>query len=274
MHTPAQIRNAWDQLASGYDQFVTPTHLPLAEKSLRIAGLRPGMKFLDVAAGSGALSLPAAQMGAQVVATDISPRMIEQLNIRARANRLPNLEGHVMDAHALDFEDDSFDISGSLYGVMLVPDLPRAMREMRRVTRPGGRVLIITFAPPPQVEFLRFFLSAMKTVIPDFVSLPMDPPPLPFQVSDPDKLHHEMREAGLRDIRIETTSHGVEYESAEDLWKWVINSNPIGAGWVADLNAEQETAVKRVLDDMLRERAGENKTAVLINQSNIGVGSV
>ena len=68
-----QTRAAWDEIAVGYDDFVTPSHMWLASEGLRRAGLRPGMRFLDVAAGSGALSVPAARLGAQVLATDLSP---------------------------------------------------------------------------------------------------------------------------------------------------------------------------------------------------------
>jgi 2-polyprenyl-3-methyl-5-hydroxy-6-metoxy-1,4-benzoquinol methylase len=65
---------AWDEIAAGYDEFVTPSHMALGEDALRRADLRPGMRFLDVAAGSGALSLPAARLGAQVLSTDAAPR--------------------------------------------------------------------------------------------------------------------------------------------------------------------------------------------------------
>ena len=67
MTTLEQIRNAWDSIAAGYDEFVTPSGgWALPEDALRRVGLRPGMRFLDVAAGSGALSIPAARLGAQV----------------------------------------------------------------------------------------------------------------------------------------------------------------------------------------------------------------
>ena len=55
-----------------------------------------------------------------------------------------------MDAHALELDDDSFDLTGSQFGVMLVPDQPIALREMVRVTKPGGRVLLIAYGPPAE----------------------------------------------------------------------------------------------------------------------------
>jgi ubiquinone/menaquinone biosynthesis C-methylase UbiE len=79
-----QTRVAWDKIAAGYDEFVTPTHFGLGAEVLRRAGLRPGMRLLDVAAGSGAVSLSAARLGANVTSVDISPVMVERLKARAR----------------------------------------------------------------------------------------------------------------------------------------------------------------------------------------------
>ena len=268
-----RTRNAWDAMAAGFDEFVTPVNMPLAEHALRLAGLRPGMRLLDVAAGSGALSIPAARLGAQVVATDIAPTMVERLNLRARDEGLSNLEGRVLDGQALELEDDTFDIAASQFGVMLFPDLPRGLREMARVTKPGGRVLIVAFGPPTKAEFLGFFLGALHAAVPGFTGLPVDPPPLPFQIADPEKLLQEMARAGLADIQIETVNHGMEFQSATHMWDMVTSSNPIGAMLVADLTEEQRAAARQALDGMLRQRSGGRGPAVLNNEINIGIGA-
>ena len=272
--TPEQeaTRSAWDSIAAGYDEFATSTNMALAEDALRRVGLRPDMRFLDVAAGAGALSIPAARIGAQVLSTDISPAMLERLTMRAQAEGL-NVESRVMDGHLLAIEDDTFDISGSQFGVMLFPDLPRGLRELVRVTKPGGRVLMVAFGPPTEVEFLGFFLGAMRAVIPGFSGLPMDPPPLPFQVADPEVLRQRMTEAGLRDVRIERVNHRMEFLSGRQMWDWVTTSNPIGAMLVADLSPEQSVAVQQALDGKLRERSGGSGPATLTNPVHIGIGS-
>lgn len=272
-HSVARTRDSWDEIASGFDAFVTPSNIDLADGALHRAGLEPEMRVLDVAAGSGALSIPAARRGAQVVATDIAPAMIERLNERAREEGLANLEGRVMDGQALDLADDTFDIAASQFGVMLFPDLARGLSEMVRVTRPGGRVLLITMGPPSQVEFLGFFVSAVKAVVPEFTGLPMDPPPLPFQVSDAGTLATKLADAGLRDVRVETANHRLEFESGRHLWNWVISSNPIGAGMVADLTAAQKAAAQAAMDTALSERAGGSGPAILNNAVNIGIGT-
>ena len=267
------IQDAWTEIAPGYDEFVTPSNIAIAEEALQRAGLRPELRVLDVAAGSGALSIPAARAGAEVVATDISPAMVERLEARAREEGLSNLKARVMDGQSLDLENDSFDIAGSQFGVMLFPDLPRGLSELVRVTKPGGCVVLVTMGSPEELEFLGFFLDAVKTVVPDFTGLPMDPPPLPFQVANPEVLSERIADGGLQDIQVETANHQMEFHSGTQMWNWVTASNPIGAEMVADLTAEQKAAVQKALDDKLSKRAGGSGPAVLNNSVNIGIGT-
>jgi len=266
-------RGAWDRIAAGYDQFVAPTEVQLANEALALAGVRSGTRFLDVAAGTGGLSLPAARLGAEVLATDLSPRMIERLLARARQEGLDNVEARIMDGHALELEDDTFDVSGSQFGVMLFPDLPRGLQEMVRVTRPGGRVLLIAFGPPEQVEFLGFFLGAVQAAVPGFEGPPAGPPPLEFQVADPEKLRARLADAGLRDVRVEPGAELLEFESGQQMWDWVLNSNPLAEMTITDLTQEQRAEVRQVLDGMLRERSRGSGRAVLTNPVHIGIGT-
>ena len=74
---------AWDAIAEGYDRYVASQEVDLANEALRLVGLEPGERFLDVAAGPGGLSLPAARMGARVLATDWSAAMIERFEARS-----------------------------------------------------------------------------------------------------------------------------------------------------------------------------------------------
>src|SRR5687767_15274872 len=104
MDTLENTRAAWDRIAPGYDRTNTPTQMWLGNEGLRRVGLRSGMRFLDVAAGSGALSIPAARLGARVLATDQSPRMLQLLEARA-ANEGLGIETRVMDGHALELDD-------------------------------------------------------------------------------------------------------------------------------------------------------------------------
>jgi ubiquinone/menaquinone biosynthesis C-methylase UbiE len=264
---------AWDAIAEGYDRYVAPQEADLAGEALRLARLRAGQRFLDVAAGTGGLSLPAARLGAQVLATDWSPAMIERFEARARSEGLRDTEGRVMDCHALDMPDDSFDVTGSQFGVMLVPDQPRALREMVRVTKPGGQVILIAYSHPAELEFLQLFIAAMKAVAPEFTGVPDDPPPLEFQVADPEVLRARLTDAGLNDVRVERTAERPAFASGQQMWDWLYNGNPIVEMVIGDLSDEQRATVRQVLDGMLRERAGAEARAVITNPVHIGIGT-
>jgi ubiquinone/menaquinone biosynthesis C-methylase UbiE len=264
---------AWDAIAEGYDRYVAPREADLAAETLRLVGLRAGERFLDVAAGPGGLSLPAARLGARVLAVDWSAAMIERFEARVREEGLGDAEGRVMDCHALDLPDDGFDVTGSLFGVMLVPDQPRALREMARVTRPGGRTVVIAYGRAAEFEALQVFIGALTAVAPDFPGLPDDPPPLEFQAGNPAVLRDRLRDAGLKDVRVERTAESLAFTSGQELWDWMLYSNPIAGMAVADLTESKRARMRGVLDGMLRERAGGNGRTVLTNAVNIGIGT-
>jgi ubiquinone/menaquinone biosynthesis C-methylase UbiE len=267
-------RGAWDAIAPGYDRTNTPTQMWIAEQGLRRAGLRAGMRLLDVAAGSGALSIPAARLGARVLATDQSAAMLRLLDARARREGLA-VETRVMDGHALGLDDDSFDIAGSQFGVMLFPDMPKGIREMARVVRPGGRVLMNVYGDPHEIEFLGFLVGAVQSVRPDFHGPPMDPPPLPFQLADPRRLRKELAAAGLKDVEVETVTETTEHATGKDLWEWLVWSNPIVETVLGSLSLtdDERVVIQRALEKMVRERAGGSGPARLTNPVHIGVGT-
>lgn len=264
---------AWDAIAALYDAHVAPGESELATAGLGLAGLKAGDTFLDVAAGTGGLSLPAARLGAKVLATDWSPKMIEHFNARARDEGL-DAEGRVMDCHALDIPDDSYDVTGSQFGVMLVPDQAQALREMVRVTRPGGRVLLIAYGDPSEFEALHVFISAVQAVVPEFEGPAEDEPMLEFQVADPDVLRQRLIDAGLTNVTIDTTNQErITVRNGQQLWDWTLGSNPIPNMLVTDLTHLQRKDIIQVLDGMVRERSGANAAAVLTAPLNIGVGT-
>ena len=263
---------AWDAIATLYDEHVAPGESELATAGLRLAGLRAGDTFLDVAAGTGGLSLPAARLGAKVLATDWAPTMIERFNARAAAEGL-DAEGRVMDCHALDVADDTYDVTGSQFGVMLVPDQTQALREMVRVTKPGGRVLLIAYGNPGEFEALHFFIGAVQAVVPEFEGPADDEPMLEFQVADPEVLRQRLTDAGLKDVTVDTShQERIQVQTGQQLWNWCLGGNPIPGMLVADLTDEQRADIIQVLDGMVRERSAGNGPAVLTAPLNIGVG--
>jgi SAM-dependent methyltransferase len=199
--------------------------------------------------------------------------MVELFTARAAAEGL-DTDGRVMDCHALDLPDDGFDVTGSQFGVMLVPDQARALREMVRVTRPGGRVLLIAYGDPARFEAFHAFVAAVQAVVPEFEGPSEDEPLLEFQVADPEVMHQRLTEAGLTDVVLDTThQERTKVRSGQQLWDWCLGGNPIPGMLVADLSEAQRSDIVRVLDGMVRERADRTGTAVFTAPLNIGLGT-
>jgi len=128
---------------------------PVTERMLDLAHLRIGGRVLDIGAGAGDQALAAARRvgpTGSVLATDISATMLETAAMSARKERLSNVDTHVMDAQMLDLTSDSFDAAISRFALMLVPDIDKALGEIRRVLRRGGRFAAIVFENCPYLS--------------------------------------------------------------------------------------------------------------------------
>lgn len=119
---------------------------PLGPILVRATGIGPGMRVLDVAAGSGNISLPAAATGADVVSSDLTPELLQRSSDRAAAQGL-TIDYREANAHALPFGDGEFDVVMSAIGVQFAPDQQRAADELVRVCRPGGTIGVISWTP-------------------------------------------------------------------------------------------------------------------------------
>ncbi|MDQ2630777.1 MAG: class I SAM-dependent methyltransferase [Actinomycetota bacterium] len=126
---------------------------PLGPRLVEAAGIGAGQRVLDVAAGTGNASIPAAQAGAEVVASDLTPELFEAGRARAAAAGV-ELEWVEADAHGLPFEDAGFDTVISSIGVMFAPFHQAAADELVRVCRPGGTIGLLSWTPEGMIGAL------------------------------------------------------------------------------------------------------------------------
>ena len=117
-----------------------------AEGFINRLGLKPGTKVLDVACGTGNLSLPAARLGANVTGIDIAPNLIEQARANAAREGL-KAQFDEGDAEALPYPDASFDATVTMYGAMFAPRPDVVAAELKRVTKPGGLIAMGNWTP-------------------------------------------------------------------------------------------------------------------------------
>ncbi|OBH49741.1 hypothetical protein A5687_13875 [Mycobacterium mantenii] len=143
---------------------------PLGPALVKATGIGPGVRVLDVAAGSGNISLPAAATGATVVSTDLTPELLQRSRARAEARGL-TIDYREANAHALPFGDGEFDVVMSAIGVQFAPDQQRAAAELVRVCRPGGTIGVISWTPEG------FFGRMLATIRPYRPSLSHPVPP-------------------------------------------------------------------------------------------------
>ncbi|NUT72612.1 class I SAM-dependent methyltransferase [Pseudarthrobacter sp. C4D7] len=156
--------------ASGdYPALADEMLLELGAVLVEASGIRPRQRVLDVAAGTGNAAIPAAMMGAKVVASDLTPELFEA-GRREAANRGVSLDWQEADAEALPFGDGEFDAVMSCIGVMFAPHHQAAANELLRVCRPGGSIGLLSWTPE---GFIGQLFAAMKPFAP--------PPPLGAQ---------------------------------------------------------------------------------------------
>jgi SAM-dependent methyltransferase len=160
----AKHRAMW---ASGdYPKLAAELVAPLGPVLVEAAGVGSGDRVLDVAAGTGNAAIPAAQAGASVIASDLCPELLESGRALA-AEQGVELEWREGNAHALPFSDNEFDVVMSCIGVMFAPFHQQAADELVRVTKPGGRIGLISWTPEGHIGQL---WATMK---------PYAPPPPP-----------------------------------------------------------------------------------------------
>ena len=147
----ARHRAMW---ASGdYPSMVETFLLPLGPRLVEACGIGPGMRVLDVAAGTGNASIPAAERGANVTASDLTPELFDAGRARAKAQGV-ELEWVEADAENLPFEDESYDVVMSSIGAMFAPHHQDVADELVRVCRPGGTIGLLSWTPEGMIGAL------------------------------------------------------------------------------------------------------------------------
>ena len=216
----ATTRQQWQDAAEAWNawgRFLATWLGPATEAMLDMAKVGPGSFVLDVAAGAGQQTLIAAQRAGpsgRVLATDISPDILDYAQENARIQGLHNVETLEADGESLDVAPDSFDAAISRVGLIYFPDQQRALANIIRSLRPGGRFAAIVYSTPEN----NGFFSKPVSIIRERAQLP--PPaagqPGPFSLGSPGTLSNVLEEAGFRDIEEEVVSAPVVLPTAAD----------------------------------------------------------
>ena len=267
---PESTPQVWSDCSSAYEAFATAVTEHFAVDAIRLARLGPGSAVLDVGAGTGAFTLAAARMGTQVLGTDFSPQMIRLLQRKCRSLAYQNVQTAVMDGQNLELDDERFDVAASLFSLMFFPDHERGLREIHRVLRPGGQVVVATWAPPQRVELMRLMGDAMFSA---GVSPPAnDHVPHWLNLCHPARLRARLESVGFEKVHIVTVAHVSVFEEATELARVLPASTPSSASLLAAMTDEERERFFNALVTDFLERQGEGPYAVS-NEALIAVGS-
>lgn len=256
---PEQDPKVWSMVAEGYAAHVDPMTSTFAPDVIRLLAPKEGERVLDVACGAGAVAIPAAGSGAEVLATDITPAFVEIVRERADEAGLTNVDAQVMDGQALDLADDTFDAAMSNFGVFLFPQRAKGFAEMHRVLRPGGRAVVTSFMGPPDNEWIAFFGESVRRAFPDQQA---PPPPQFLELADPNRLQSEMSAAGFSEVEVETVRRQVRWPSVDAMWMALAESAPIFRPLMDKVGPEGKDRLRAVFEAMAEERFGDAAPAM------------
>lgn len=244
----AMSLQAWSAVAEGWERRraqLAEQNEPVERALIERLAPEPGQTILELAAGIGDVGFAAAaRVGEEgrLISTDFSPEMVEGARRRDEELRLGNVEHRVMDAEAMDLPDASVDGVVCRFGYMLMADPAQALRETRRVLRPGGRLSFATWAGPDRNPFL----SVMGAALMAHGHVPPPDPGAPgiFAISTPDRATELATAGGFDDVDVEEAAIGVHYAGVEEWWAFTQDIAGPFAAVLAGLSGQEAATVQ------------------------------
>ncbi|MFN8513711.1 MAG: methyltransferase domain-containing protein [Chloroflexia bacterium] len=255
-------REQWDTVAEAWDRWTPTLQIwlgPVTTAMLDLAQLRPGDRVLDAAAGAGEPGPSAAeQIGptGSILSTDFAANILAFAQRAARARKITNFATRVMDAENLDLPDASFDAAFSRLGIIYCPDRAKALAEMRRVLKPGGRAVVASFTTPDQNRFM----SGPIGIIRRRAQLPPPPPglPSPFSLGAPGVMETMLQQAGFRSVATRTIDSPLNLTSAAECTRFERESFGALTQMLAAQSPEARAAAWEEVAQQLEQFEGPN----------------
>jgi enediyne biosynthesis protein CalE5 len=269
-------REQWNVAAGGWrkwSELIDSAAGGISDRLVELAGVEPGSRVLDVAAGYGEPSLSAARAAGadgNVVATDISAEMLAFGRERAETAGLQNIEFVESDVMSLDFPPESFDAALSRWGIIFEPDGEGAAARVRGFLVPGSRMAISSWGPPDRTPFLGV---PMRTAM-QFLDVPPPPPGTPGPLSRPteEAIGGLLSGGGFSDVDVEEVEVTFDWDSPEDFTTFVKEIAPPISAIIDPQPEDVQEQAWNAITEAIGERAADDGTVSLTNQVLLASG--
>ena len=243
------IRQGWEEVATEYAQDRLGIFERFGGRLLELVRPSPGSKLLDVGTGAGAVALQArAWVGpdGQVTGSDVAQAMVELAEQAAAERGIAGVTFCQMDGEQLDFADASFDTVTCAFSLFQVPDMTRALAEMWRVLKPGGRLGLSNWGP----GFFTPVASLQRDLFREFGLRPLLTNPISLQ---PDAVEKMLHEAAFSAVELLEENDTVWFEDPAEVWAFNLDMGPFPVMLRQQLTAGQQKELERRFASKLQE---------------------
>jgi ubiquinone/menaquinone biosynthesis C-methylase UbiE len=247
---------------------------PITDRMLDLAGIRPGHRVLDVAAGTGEQTLMAARrVGPDgfVLATDIADRMLAYLDEAARNEGLTNVQTRLVDARLLELERDSFDAAICRLALMLIPERHKALTAIHRALKAGARFAAIVLSTAEKEPHISESLAIARRHL-GLPPAPFEDPGM-FALGDPAVLRSAFERSGFRDVAVEIVPSSQRFASVAAAMEYRRNSLPEMRPFLERMSEAEREAVWKEIETVIRRFEQSDGTVIVPTERLVAVGT-
>ena len=246
-------RYGWDKAVKYYENSWQKQLRPAQEKLLQLANMQPGEKVIDIACGTGLVTFKAAERtgeNSSVLGTDISDKMVEFATAVAKEKKVSHVHFKRMDAEELQVEDESYDVVLCALGLMYFPDPVKALKEMYRALKTGGRAVAAVWGKRANCGWAEIFEIVDKRVSSEVC-------PMFFNLGNADVLYRSMAAAGFNRVLVERLDSRLEYTSGEEACIAAFAGGPVALPYHKFSSEIKEAAHAEYLESIRQFQHGD-----------------
>jgi ubiquinone/menaquinone biosynthesis C-methylase UbiE len=258
-----QQKEQWGRAAEGWkkqDAYIRERTEPVTRRMLELAAVAPGKRVLDIASGTGEPAVPAARIvgdNGHVLATDQAPEMLDIAREKAQNEGLSNMEFRLADGEEIDVPAESFDAVTCRWGLMFMPEPVRFLRRAHQALKPGGRIALATWGPPPENPWVGVPMMILRK----YYSGPALPDPTSpggmFSFASEESLKSALEQAGFSEPAVERMELPMSvFPSAREWWAFQMEvAGPLQTIFRQLSPEDQEAATREALEAATQGRA-------------------